>query len=56
MRLQVMHLPAPPDQYPFALVIDECKSPPADRGQMEGLKHAIDARAVLVFSETVEVV
>lgn len=56
MRIQILHLPAPADDYPFALVIDE--APALDEQSADGLrsiKGDIGARAVLVFRETVEV-
>ncbi len=54
MRLQVMHLPAPADEYPFALVIDQCENPErfADLGETKSM---IGARAILVFEGEVEV-
>ena len=54
MRLQVLHLPAPADEYPFAIVIDQCDHPEeiGDLSRAEPL----GARGVLVFREEVEVV
>lgn len=53
-RIQVMHLPAPADEYPFILVIDQV-------GDLEGLgdlssvREDTGAKAVLVFADEVEV-
>lgn len=56
MRLQVMHLPAPPDEYPFALVIDQCDDPEAFLTAATGAaKEALGARGVLVFESEVEI-
>lgn len=57
MRLQILHLPGPADEYPFALVIDDV--PDARTFMDVELKRARDATGavgVLVFRETVEVV
>lgn len=58
MRLQVMHLPAPADEYPFALVIDQCENPD-DLGDLSMVsdvaKASLGARGVLVFNAEVEV-
>jgi hypothetical protein len=59
MRLQVLHLPGPADEYPFALVIDQASE--TDAAPLRGpesapsIKEATGAKAVLVFSQTVEV-
>ena len=53
-RIQVMHLPAPADEYPFILVIDEVEN-------IEGyqftdkIREQTGASAVLVFEDRVEV-
>lgn len=58
MRLQVMHLPAPADSYPFALVIDQCENPD-DLGDLSTItsaaKETLGATGVLVFAAEVEV-
>lgn len=56
MRLQVMHLPAPADEFPYVLVIDQCE----DVDSLGNLiapetKAAIGARGILVFEGEVEV-
>lgn len=55
MRIQVMHLPAPADEFPFALVIDQCDSPESIRHDLLAAKEGIGARGVLVFESEVEV-
>lgn len=57
MRLQIMHLPAPPDEYPFALVLDGCTEADTEAfgSASDGVKEALGARAVLVFAGEVEV-
>ena len=54
MRLQVMHLPAPPDEYPFLLIIDGA-STTSESTLADGLAEMVGARAVLVFADEVEV-
>lgn len=58
MRIQVLHLPAPADEWPFVLVFDQCSSSAALALTVEhvtGLKEMTGARGVLYFEATVEV-
>ena len=54
MRIQLLHLPAPEDEFPFALVVDQCTEP-AMRDLERLRKEDVGARCVLVFADTVEV-
>ena len=56
-RIQILHLPAGPDDYPFALVLDELDELPNGpyAEALKGLKDEIGARAVLVFEGPVEI-
>lgn len=59
MRLQVMHLPAPPDEYPFLLIIDGfpvASQRPSEMAQLRDvLSERTGARTVLFFEQEVEV-
>lgn len=51
-RLQILHIPAPPDEYPFVLVIDKVEDP---IDISSDIVDRMGAQAVLVFREEVEV-
>ncbi len=58
-RIQIMRLPAPADEYPFVLILDDVGTESAHdlvSQLMEGALEAVGARAVLVFPFKVEVV
>jgi hypothetical protein len=59
MRLQVLHLPAPADEYPFVLVVDDVGPSPSHTEALaesaDRIAAKVGARAVLFFSEPVEV-
>ncbi len=55
MRLQVMNLPAPADQFPFVLIVDKCDDDLIPAGSLDGFKQQTGATSVLVFSGEVEV-
>lgn len=57
MRLQILHLPAPAHEYPFALILDQAgESHQVDSAELQQASHDIGAKAVLVFADTVEIV
>lgn len=60
MRIQVLHLPGPENEWPFALVFDQCDPAvggldqwKADIGQL--VPAEVGARHIFVFAGTVEV-
>lgn len=58
MRLQVLHLPGPADENPFALIVDDVGTGSHVSSLAEsadGIAAKVGARAVLFFSEPVEV-
>lgn len=56
-RLQILQLPGPADEYPFALVFDQWDSDPqVIREVLEHFKAGTGARTVMVFRESVDVV
>lgn len=56
MRIQILHLPAPPDEFPFALIIDQASTAEAEDPAFRDprLAESIGARAALAFEGTVE--
>lgn len=53
-RIQILNLPGPSDQYPFALVVDQWSSDALPADALMRLKGELGATAVLVFEDTVE--
>lgn len=56
MRIQILNLPAPPDQYPYALVFDQCGDQTFQGEDWEEFKASTGAKGVLIFPGTAEVV
>lgn len=55
-RIQVLHLPAPPDEYPFALIVDQmAEGDFPDLAELKELADYVGARGLLVSTGTVEV-
>lgn len=55
MRLQILHLPGPEDEHPFALIIDNAGEDQDYLAPVEGFGQRIGARAVAIFSGEVEI-
>ncbi len=58
MRLQILHLPAPEGEWPFAVVFDgvDPNDIPAFTDTRIEMAARIGARAIFVFETTVEIV
>lgn len=54
-RLQVLHLPAGPSDYPFALVFDQWEGPQFTALAREEIKKQTGAKAVLIFEGSVDI-
>jgi hypothetical protein len=57
MRIQLLHLPAPADEYPFVLVIDECRPDEVmPDTNWQDFKADTDCASVIAFAGRVEIV